>query len=123
MDTTGWPPFGNAPSATAMMLKAAALALALVHLLTDRLEAEGDLGDQDHIRPASHAGMQGDETGIPPHQFQQHHPVMRFSGGVQLIQRVRRGSNRGIKTEGAFRPADIIIDGLWHAHHRNTPFK
>ncbi len=86
-------------------------------------KAEGDLRDQDHIRPAGHAGMQGDETGIPPHQLQQHHPVVRFRGGVQLIQRVGGGSNRGIETKGAFRPADIVIDRLRHAHHRNALFK
>ena len=32
---------------------------ALAHLLDDRLVFEGDLGDQDHVRPAGHAGVGG----------------------------------------------------------------
>ena len=67
--------------------------------------------------------MQGNETRIPSHQLQKHHPVVRFGGGVQFIQRVGGSAHGGIKAEGAFRASNIIIDRLRHAYHRNALFK
>ena len=46
------------------------------------VQAELSFGNQDAVRAAGHAGIRGDPTGIPPHDFNDHDALVGFCGCV-----------------------------------------
>ena len=64
--------------------------------------------------------MQSDKACIASHQFKHHHTVMRFGCGMQTVDGFGGGVDGGIKSEGGFRAADIIIDRLGDADDRRA---
>jgi len=68
--------------------KALAVAVAPFHVIADAPYGKGDLGDEDDVRASGNARVQRDPACIAAHDFDHHHAVMRFGGGVNLVDRV-----------------------------------
>ncbi len=75
----------------------------------------GNFRQQDHVGAAGDAGLQRDPTGVAPHHFDDHDALVRFRGGVQAIDRVGRERHRGVESEAAGRPDNVVVDRLRHA--------
>jgi hypothetical protein len=119
--TTVPPPGHVAPSATTMMEKPAAALHAIADPRGDRVVAERDLGDQDHVPSARDSRLEGDPAGIATHDLEHHQPVMRCRRRVEAIDGLRGDRPRGVEAEGDVRPGDVVVDGLRHAHHGDAP--
>ncbi len=85
-----------------------------------RFDGEGNLGNQDHVRAARDSGVQRDPSGVPAHDFDDHHAAVRFRRGVQAVDRVGGDVQSGVEAEGDFRGGEVVVDGLGHAHNRNS---
>jgi hypothetical protein len=64
--------------------------------------------------------MQRDPAGIAAHDLDHHHPPVRFGRGVQPPDGLGRDRYGGIEAEGEQGPVQVVVDGLGHAHHRQT---
>ena len=80
------------------------------------LVPERDLRDEDDVGAARDAGVDGDPSGIPAHDLQDHYPLMAFRGRVQAVERVGRAGDGGVEPEGHDRGGEIVVDGLGDGH-------
>ena len=55
------------------------------------------------------------QPGVAAHHLHHHHPVVRLGGGVQPVDRVRRGLHRGVEPERQLRGGEVVVDRLRHA--------
>ena len=78
------------------------------------LDVVGLLGDQRHVRAGGQPGIQRDPAGVPSHHLDQHHPLMRFSGAVQPVDRLGGDHQGGVMTECHVGAVDVVVDGLGH---------
>src|SRR5215470_13706290 len=88
--------------------------------LTDQFgnlfDVKGHFGNQDHIRAASHATVDGDPAGIAAHHFHNDHAVVRFGGGVNAINCAGGDVDSSVEAKREVSACEIIIDGFRHAH-------
>ena len=94
--------------------------LALANRGRDLFGIVGNLRQQDHVGAAGDAGLQRDPAGVAAHHFDDHDALVRFRRRVQPIDRIGRKRHRGIETETARRPDDVVVDGLRHADDGNA---
>jgi hypothetical protein len=73
--TTGRPSEHRAPSAITAMEKPAALGTS-EDARRDRLVAKRNLGEQEHVSSGGQPGFEREPAGVPPHDLDDHHPVM-----------------------------------------------
>jgi hypothetical protein len=64
----------------------AALVVAGADLGRHLVDIEGNFGNQDRVGAAGNAGVQGDPSGIAPHDLDHHHALMAFRRAVQAIK-------------------------------------
>ena len=95
------PSHGRAPSATTTMLKCRPAASRRRDLLAHLLDVERDLGNQDHVRAAGEPAVQGDPARVASHQLHHEHAVVALGGGVQLVERLGGGADRGVESEAS----------------------
>ena len=88
--------------------------------LADPVHLIGDLGDQDHVGARGEPRVQGDPAAVPTHDLADHDPVVAHGGGVQPVQGVGGGRDRGQKPEGEVRAQDVVVDGLGDADAGDT---
>ena len=100
--------------------EALALLLALADEFADAVDAERDFGDKHDVRAARQSTFQSDPANVAPHHFDQHDAVMRLRRGVDLVDGFGSGVQRGIETEGHFGGAEVVVNGLGHANHRQA---
>ena len=86
-----------------------------LHRLANRFVMERNFRNQDDIRAAGHARVNGDPAGVTAHDFEHHHAVVAFRRGVQAIQRIRGAGHRGIKPERDRGGGEVVVNGLGHA--------
>ena len=82
------------------------------------LDVEGPLRHHDRVRTGSHARVQRDPAGVPPHHLDDHHPLVRLGGGLEPVQRLGGDTHRGVEAERHVRDRDVVVDGLRHADDR-----
>ena len=79
------------------------------------VDGEWDFRNENDVRAAGDAGVEGDPSAVASHDFDHHDAVMRFGRGVNLVDGVGRGVQRGVESEGKFGGGEIVVDGLGHA--------
>src|SRR6185369_9319891 len=94
--------------------------VALVDETADVVKIELDLWNQDDVRAAGDSGFERDPPGIASHHFDEHHAVVRFRRGMNLVYRVSRGVQRRVEAERDLRGRQIVVDRLGHAHNREA---
>ncbi len=92
----------------------------VLKFFTDPLHGKVHFGDQDLICPSGNACHDGNPPDIAPHDFNNDNPVVRLSGCMEPVNRFSYGRDSGIKSERHICSADIIVDSLGNAHHRNS---
>ena len=73
---------------------------------------EGDFRDEDDIRGGGDAAVERDEAGISPHQLDDHDAFVTLRRRVQLVDRLGRGADRGVKPERGDGSHHVIVDRL-----------
>ena len=91
--------------------------------LADGVNGEGDFGDENHVRPAGDARAEPDPAGVAPHDLHDHDAMVRLRGGVDLVDRVGGRAHGGVEAEGDLGGAEIVVDGLGHAHDLHALLK
>ena len=76
------------------------------------VEVERLLRDQDRVRPARHAGVDGDPAGVPTHHLDEHHPVVALRGRMQAVDRIRRHLHGGVEAHRHVGTAQVVVDRL-----------
>ena len=65
--------------------------------------------------------MQRDPARVAAHDLDDEGTVMAFRGGVQPVDRLHRDVDRGVEAEGVVGRAEVVVDRLGHADHRQAP--
>src|SRR5581483_6628852 len=84
--------------------------------LAGLLDVKRLLGDQDHVRSAGDAGVQGDPPRLTSHDLDHEDAVVTLRGRVQAVDRVSGDLKRCVEPEGEIRPPEVVVDRLGHAH-------
>ena len=90
----------------------------VLHVLTDLVQAERPLGDEDHVRPAGQSRVQRDPARVPAHHLDHHHPVMGGRGGVQAVERLHHDADRGVEPDAEVGRRQVVVNGLGNADGR-----
>ncbi|EGJ74632.1 putative 6-phosphofructokinase [Streptomyces sp. Tu6071] len=80
---------------------------------------EGPLGQADAVRAARHARLQGDPARVPPHDLDDHDPLVGLGRGLEAVDRLGRDADGGVEAEGAVGRGDVVVDRLRHADDRH----
>src|SRR5262249_46138507 len=83
--------------------------LARIEPLGDYIDVERDLRNQNRIRAAGDTGVERNPPRVAPHDFRDHHAMMRFRGRVQAIDGIGREADRGIEAETVRRADDVVV--------------
>ncbi len=86
----------------------------------ERIDVEGDLGDEHGGRAARDAGVRGDPSRVAPHHLDHHHPVVALGGGVQAVDGVGRDLDGGVEAERHVGADDVVVDRLRHTDDRQA---
>ena len=86
----------------------------------DRFKFKRDFRNEDDICAPGHAGVEGDEAGVAPHDFQHHGTVVGLGRGMQAVKGFRGDAEGGVKAKSEFGDADVVVDGFGHADHGHT---
>ena len=81
----------------------------------DLIEVEGNFRDKDHARATRDTAPQRDPSGVATHDFQNHHALVGFGGGVESVEAINDGGDGAVETEGHRGGAEIVIDRFRHA--------
>ena len=84
-------------------------------VLADLLDVERDLGDQDDVGAAGHAGVQRDPAGVAAHDLDDEGAVVRLGGRVQPVDRLHGDVDRGVEAERVVGGVEVVVDGLGYA--------
>jgi len=76
---------------------------------------KGDLGDEDDVGGGADPRVEGDPAGVAPHHLDDHDALVALGGGVELVDRVGGGLDRGIEAEGDVGGGEVVVDGLGDA--------
>src|SRR6187431_2579469 len=80
--------------------KAATVLIASFNTLHQFLDIVWDFRNQANLSTTGYGSMQCDPTGIASHYFHDHHPMMTFCGGDQLIKTISGYLYGCLKTKG-----------------------
>jgi hypothetical protein len=72
------------------------------------------------VGSCGHAGVKGDPAGVPAHEFDHHDLVPGLGSGLEAVDGLRGNVHGRVVPEGRVRGADVVVDGLGDAHHRQT---
>src|SRR5271163_2766640 len=88
---------------------------ALGDVTADVFDGERDLRDEDDVSAAGDSGLESDPAAVAAHHLNHHHTMVRLCGGVNLVESVGDGVQRGVKSESNLGRGKIVIDGLGNA--------
>jgi len=97
--------------------------LAVADGLTNALDVVRNLGNQDDISAPGNTGMDGNPSGVAPHDFDDQHTPMAFRCCVQLVERVARRVDRCVKAERDNGNTDVVVDRFGNSDERNAFFE
>ena len=63
--------------------------------------------------------MQRDPPGVASHDLHDHHALVALGRGMDLVDRFSGRLDCGVESERELGPADVVIDRLGNAYHRN----
>ena len=86
----------------------------------DLLDVEGPLGDEDHVGAAGEPGVERDPAGVAAHHLDDHHPVVALGRGVEPVDGLGGDLHGGVEPEGHVGAAEVVVDRLRHADHRQA---
>ena len=72
------------------------------------------------IVPACDPGVGRDPTLRAAHHLDDDDPVVGFCRGGETVDGLGGDTDRGIEPEGDVGPADVVVDRLWDADHREA---
>src|SRR5699024_831656 len=81
----------------------------------DAVDVVGQLGQQDDVRAARNAGIQGQPAGLVAHDLDAHDPAVAAGGGVDAVDDLGRDLDGGVETKGDVGAVDVVVDGLGQA--------
>src|SRR5580704_7579394 len=84
------------------------------------IDVEWAFGDQYCVCTSGDAGMPGDPTRVTSHDLDNEHTVVALRRSVQSIDGFRGNRHGSVKAERVVGGAQIVVDGLWHAHDRKA---
>src|SRR5580704_18081688 len=87
------------------------------YVVTDSLNGEWNLRDQDDVGSPGNPGLQRDPARVPSHDFDHHDAMVRLSCGVDFVDCVGRRYQGCIETECDLGGGEIVVDGLGHAYN------
>src|SRR5690606_8208728 len=83
--------------------------------VADDIEVEWNFGDENDIGAGCDACVEGDPAGVSAHEFADHDAVVAHGGGVESIEGVGGGGERGGEAEGDVGADDVVVDGFGDA--------
>ena len=78
-------------------------------------DGERNFRNQDDVCPAGESGFERDPSAIAAHHFYHHHAMVRGRSGVNFIDGVGDGMQRGIESKRDLGRRQIVVDRLGHA--------
>ena len=92
-----------------------ALLRTALHGLAHAVDIVGQLRQQDDVRAAGNAGIQGKPAGLVAHDLDAHHAAVAAGGGVDAVDDVSGDVYSGMETECHIGAVDIVVNGLGQA--------
>ena len=83
-------------------------------------DVERALGDQDHVGPSRHSGVQGDPARAATHHLGDQDAMVALGGGVQAVDRLGGDLQRGVEAERHVGGAQVVVDRLGHPQDRQA---
>src|SRR5262249_12018087 len=96
--------------------------VALTDRLGDFVHIKRTFGNQNHVGSARNSAINGNPAGIATHDFHDHDPVVRFSGGVYAVDGLAHHVDRCVKTECELGTAQVVVDGFGNAYDLDPCF-
>ena len=84
-------------------------------MLADLLDGERNFGNEDDMRSTGDSRLDCDPSGVAPHYLHRHHPVMRFSRGMDFVDGISGSLQGRIEPKGDIGGRQIVVDGFWDA--------
>ena len=103
------------------VVTAAMDAAAADHIDHVMLEINFLFGKQHGGSAGGHGGVEREMTGVAAHDLHNRHTLVALSGVAQLVDGLDRGVARGIKADGVFGAAHVVIDRRGNAHNADAP--
>ena len=98
------------------------LAVAPGDFLGDLVVIEWDFRDQNDIRTASEAAMEGDPARVTTHDLEHHHALVACGRGVEAVEGARHAFHSGVEAESHSRGLEVVVDCFGNAHHGEAGF-
>jgi len=92
-------------------------------MFANMLDGEGNFRNEDDMGAAGDAGFKSDPAAVAAHDLNHHHAMMRCGRGVNLVDGIGDGVQRGIESECDLGGGEIVIDGLGHADNLHSLLK
>src|SRR5580692_7702524 len=86
------------------------------YVVTDSLNGEWNLGNQDDVGSSGNPSLQRDPACVPSHDFDHHDAMVRLGRSVDFVDGVGCGHERSIETECDLGGGKVVVDGLGYAY-------
>src|SRR5580692_12267637 len=93
------------------------------YVVTDSLNGEWNLRDQDDVGSPGNPGLQRDPARVPSHDLDHHDAMVRLSCGVDFVDSIGCGHERSIETECDLGGGKVVVDGFGHADDVHALFE
>ncbi len=80
-------------------------------------EVVGHFGYQDRLGATGEAGVESDPTRVPPHDLDDHDPIVGLGGGGQAVDGFGDDMDCGVEPKRDIGPTDVVVDGLGDPDH------
>src|SRR5581483_5536219 len=94
--------------------------LPLSHMFANLLDGKRNLRNEDHMCTTCDTSPNRYPSCIAPHDFNDHHAMVRLCRGMNLVNCIRRGLQSGIEAESYLGGGKIVVDGLRHTNQVHT---
>jgi hypothetical protein len=88
--------------------------------LGDFFVIERDFRNEDDVRAAGEPAVERDPSGVPPHDLDDHGPLVTAGGGVQAVESIRHAGHGAVEAESHGRGFEVVVDRLWDADDGNS---
>ena len=92
-----------------------ALLSAALYGVADAVDVVGHFGQQDDVRAARDAGVEGQPASLVAHDLDAHHAAVAACSGMDAIDNVGGDVHSGVEAEGDVGAVDVVVDGLGQA--------
>ena len=86
-----------------------------LHGVADPVDVVGFLGDEDDVRTACNAGVEGQPACLVAHDLNAHHAAVAACRGVDAVDDVGGDVHSGVKAERYVGAVDVVVDGFGQA--------